>query len=39
MQKPVIMFAGEATEPDHFSTVDGAYLTGKREANRILNFT
>ena len=31
------MFAGEATEPDHFSTVDGAYLTGKREADRILN--
>jgi polyamine oxidase len=31
------MFAGEATEPDYFSTVHGAYLSGIRESNRVLS--
>ncbi|OWA51963.1 putative Peroxisomal N(1)-acetyl-spermine/spermidine oxidase [Hypsibius exemplaris] len=30
-----LLFAGEATEPDFFSTVHGAVLSGQREANRI----
>ena len=32
-----LFFAGEATEPDYFSTVHGAYLSGQREADRILS--
>lgn len=31
------MFAGEATQKDYFSTVHGAYLSGIRESDRILN--
>ncbi len=31
-----VLFAGEATEPEHFATVHGAYLSGVREARRIL---
>ena len=31
-----VLFAGEATEPEHFATVHGAYLSGVREAQRIL---
>ena len=31
-----LMFAGEATNPDWFGTVHGAYLSGLREADRIL---
>ena len=37
--KPVggrLFFAGEATSPDHASTVHGAYLSGIREAENIL---
>lgn len=30
------MFAGEATNQDHFGTVHGAYETGIRESERIL---
>jgi len=33
------MFAGEHTHREHFSTVHGAYLTGLRESNRILDFS
>lgn len=33
---PVLLFAGEATSPGHFSTVQGARLSGVREAERIL---
>ena len=32
-----LMFAGEATNPEFFGTVHGAYLSGVREAERILN--
>lgn len=35
---PRICFAGEATHLTHYSTVHGAYLTGQREAQRILNY-
>jgi monoamine oxidase len=31
-----VLFAGEATQPEHFATVHGAYLSGVREAQRIL---
>ncbi|KAJ2942391.1 hypothetical protein O0L34_g15995 [Tuta absoluta] len=37
--KPRVLFAGEATELIHFSTVHGASDSGHREAMRILNFT
>lgn len=33
---PRVLFAGEATHPDMYSTVHGARLTGLREAKRIL---
>ncbi|KAI5646435.1 flavin containing amine oxidoreductase domain-containing protein [Phthorimaea operculella] len=36
--KPRVLFAGEATELIHFSTVHGASDSGHREAMRILNF-
>jgi len=32
-----LFFAGEHTEADYFSTVHGAYLSGIREANKIIN--
>ena len=31
-----ILFAGEATDVEHFATVHGAYRSGLREAHRIL---
>ncbi|CAH1257564.1 PAOX [Branchiostoma lanceolatum] len=34
---PVVQFAGEATHSEFFSTVHGAYLSGQREANRLVN--
>nr|CAD7265037.1 unnamed protein product [Timema shepardi] len=34
---PVLLFAGEATCPKHFSTVHGARLSGYREAENILH--
>lgn len=33
---PRVLFAGEATDSHHFSTVHGATDTGHREANRLL---
>ena len=36
---PIVMFAGEATIQDQFSNVNGAYLSGIRESERILKFT
>lgn len=32
-----LFFAGEHTEADYFSTVHGAYISGIREANKIIN--
>ncbi|XP_052748336.1 possible lysine-specific histone demethylase 1-like [Galleria mellonella] len=34
--RPRVLFAGEATNPTHFSTVHGASESGYREANRLL---
>ncbi|XP_052748335.1 possible lysine-specific histone demethylase 1-like [Galleria mellonella] len=34
--RPRVLFAGEATNPTHFSTVHGASETGYREATRLL---
>jgi monoamine oxidase len=31
-----VFFAGEHTEADYFSTVHGAYLSGIREADKII---
>jgi spermine oxidase len=33
---PCVLFAGEATHPDFFSTVHGAIESGYREARRII---
>lgn len=41
LAKPVtnrLFFAGEATQADYPSTVHGAFLSGKREAERIIGF-
>lgn len=34
---PLILFAGEATHRDFYSTTHGAYLSGQREAKRIVD--
>ncbi|RZB41611.1 spermine oxidase [Asbolus verrucosus] len=34
--RPALLFAGEATNPIHYSTVHGAIETGHREAERII---
>ncbi|XP_015127812.1 spermine oxidase [Diachasma alloeum] len=34
---PVLQFAGEATDPAHFSNVHGAIVSGWREADRLIN--
>jgi len=34
---PLLLFAGEATHPNYFGTVHGAFLAGEREADRILS--
>ena len=31
----ILFFAGEATEPDHYATVHGAYLSGERAAAEV----
>lgn len=36
---PILLFAGEATVPGHYSTVHGARLSGIREAERIIQLT
>lgn len=36
---PILLFAGEATIPGHYSTVHGARLSGIREAERIVQLT
>lgn len=33
---PVLLFCGEATSRDHYGTTAGAFLTGQREARRLL---
>ncbi len=35
---PRILFAGEATHPRFYSTVHGAYLSGQREAKRLVDY-
>ncbi|XP_054257125.1 spermine oxidase-like [Macrosteles quadrilineatus] len=36
--KPVLMFAGEATHPHYWGTVHGGLATGVREANNLLKY-
>ena len=36
MNKNKVLFAGEATHTEHYASVHGAYLTGVREADRLL---
>ncbi|XP_034104606.1 spermine oxidase-like [Drosophila albomicans] len=36
--RPIILFAGEATSSDHYSTVHGAVETGIREARRLAGY-
>ncbi|KAK3094971.1 hypothetical protein FSP39_008532 [Pinctada imbricata] len=36
-EKPVLLFAGEATHESFYSTTHGAFLSGQREAQRILD--
>ncbi|XP_076458069.1 spermine oxidase-like [Babylonia areolata] len=36
--QPRILFAGEATHPDYYSTVHGAYLSGVRECQRLMEY-
>ena len=35
--QPVLMFAGECTHPNFYSSAHGALLSGQREAQRILD--
>ncbi|KLT42903.1 amine oxidase [Cutaneotrichosporon oleaginosum] len=32
-----LLFAGEATDPDHYATAHGPYITGQRQAQMVLN--
>lgn len=36
-QKPILLFAGECTHPNFYSTVHGAFLTGKTAASYLLD--
>ncbi|KAH8407702.1 hypothetical protein KR222_011043 [Zaprionus bogoriensis] len=36
--RPILLFAGEATSPNHYSTVHGAVETGLREARRLSGY-
>ncbi|XP_032529590.2 protein anon-37Cs-like [Danaus plexippus] len=36
---PILLFAGEATVPAHYGTIDGARISGVREAERIVQLT
>ncbi|XP_022687370.1 uncharacterized protein LOC111259544 [Varroa jacobsoni] len=35
---PLVLFAGEATDPVYFSTVHGALRSGQREAQRLIDY-
>lgn len=37
-EKPLVLFAGEATHERFYGTAHGAFLTGIREAKRIIEF-
>lgn len=37
-KRPVIQFAGEATNQHHYSTVHGAIESGWHEADRLIHF-
>lgn len=37
-QRPVIQFAGEATNEQHIASVHGAVESGWREADRLIEF-
>lgn len=37
-EKPLVMFAGEATSQHYYSTVHGALEAGRREADRVADF-
>ncbi|WOO82880.1 putative polyamine oxidase 4 [Vanrija pseudolonga] len=32
-----LLFAGEATDPDHYATAHGPFITGQRQAQRVLD--
>lgn len=36
-EKPILLFAGEACHPEFYSTVHGAFLTGKKAASYLLD--
>ena len=35
--QPILMFAGEATHSAYYSSSHGAFLSGQREATRLIN--
>lgn len=37
-KKPRVLFAGEATHSRIYQTTIGAYLSGRREADRLINY-
>lgn len=37
LKNPIVMFAGEHTHKEYFSTAHGAFLSGIRESERLLN--
>ena len=34
--RPLVLFAGEATHAEHYGTAHGAFMSGVREAERLL---
>ena len=35
--QPLVLFAGEATHAEHYGTAHGAFMSGEREAERLLS--